>query len=78
MKPLPLIRLSTLALALAALGPPAAWAQDPSHADHVMVVPADLKLAVSLMKRYGGGVVKGLPRFQLNLLSRRSAEKRER
>ena len=43
MKPLPLIRLSTLALALAALGPTAAWAEDPSHADHIMVLPADLK-----------------------------------
>jgi hypothetical protein len=32
-----------LALAIAALGPTAAWAQDPSHADHIMVVPADLK-----------------------------------
>ena len=30
MKPLPLIRLLTLALALAALGPTAAWAEDPS------------------------------------------------
>jgi hypothetical protein len=43
MKPLPLIRLSTLALALAALGATAAWAEEPSHADHIMVVPADLK-----------------------------------
>jgi quercetin dioxygenase-like cupin family protein len=43
MKPLSLIRLSTLALALAALGPTAAWAEDPSHADHIMVLPADLK-----------------------------------
>jgi quercetin dioxygenase-like cupin family protein len=44
MKPLSLIRLSTLALALAALGATAAWARDPSHADHIMaVVPADLK-----------------------------------
>ena len=43
MKPLPLIRLLTLALALAALGPTAAWAEDPSHADHIMVLPADLK-----------------------------------
>ena len=43
MKPLPLIRLSTLALALAALGPTAAWAEDPSHADQIMVLPADLK-----------------------------------
>jgi hypothetical protein len=46
MNPLPLIRLLTLALALAALGPTAAWARDPSHADHIMaVVPADLKWA---------------------------------
>ena len=45
MKPLLLIRLSTLALALAALGPTAAWAENPSHADHIMVVPADLKWA---------------------------------
>jgi hypothetical protein len=45
MKPLPFIRLSTLALAIAAFGPTAAWAQDPSHADHIMVVPADLKWA---------------------------------
>ena len=36
MKPLPLIRLLTLALALAALGPTAAWAEDPAHADHIM------------------------------------------
>ena len=43
MKPLPLIRLSTLALALAALGPTAAWAEDPSHADHIVVLPTDLK-----------------------------------
>ena len=44
MNPLLLIRLSTLALALAALGPTVAWAQDPSNADHIMVVvPADLK-----------------------------------
>jgi quercetin dioxygenase-like cupin family protein len=43
MNPLPLIRLLTLALALAALGPTAAWAEDPSHADHIMVLPADLK-----------------------------------
>jgi quercetin dioxygenase-like cupin family protein len=43
MKPLPLIRLLTLALALAALGPTAAWAEDPSHGDHIMVLPADLK-----------------------------------
>ena len=43
MKPLPLIRLLTLALALAALGPTAAWAEDPSNADHIMVPPADLK-----------------------------------
>ena len=42
MKPLLLIRLLTLALALAALGPTAAWAEDPSHADHIMVLPADL------------------------------------
>ena len=33
----------TLALALAALGPTAAWAEDPSHGDHIMVLPADLK-----------------------------------
>ena len=45
MKPLPLIRLLTLALALAALGPRAAWAEDPSHGDHIMVLPADLKWA---------------------------------
>jgi anti-sigma factor ChrR (cupin superfamily) len=45
MKPLPLIKLLTLALALAALGPTAARAQDPSQADHIMVVPADLKWA---------------------------------
>jgi quercetin dioxygenase-like cupin family protein len=43
MKPLPLIRLLTLALALAALGPTAAWAEDPSHADHIVVLPTDLK-----------------------------------
>ena len=44
MKPLPLIRLSTLALALAALGPTAAWAEDPAPADPIRsVVPADLK-----------------------------------
>ena len=43
MKPLPLIRLLTLALALAALGPTAAWAEDPAHADHLMLLPADLK-----------------------------------
>ena len=43
MKPLPLIRLLTLALALAALGPTAAWAEDPAHADHIMLLPADLK-----------------------------------
>jgi quercetin dioxygenase-like cupin family protein len=40
MNPLPLIRLLTLALALAALGPTAALAES---ADHIMVVPADLK-----------------------------------
>ena len=45
MKPLPLTILSTFVLALGALGPTAAWAQDPSHADHIMVVPADLKWA---------------------------------
>ena len=45
MKPLPLIKLLTLALALAALGPTAARAQDPSHADHIMAVPADFKWA---------------------------------
>jgi len=45
MKFLPLIRLLTLALALAALGSTAAWAQNPSHTDHIMVVPADLKWA---------------------------------
>ena len=45
MKPLPLIRLLTLALALAALGPTAAWAEDPSHGDHIMVLPADLEWA---------------------------------
>ena len=45
MKPLPLTILSTLVLALGALGPTAAWAQDPSHTDHIMVVPADLKWA---------------------------------
>jgi hypothetical protein len=43
MKPLPLIRLLTLALALAALGPSAAWAEEPSHADLITVMPADLK-----------------------------------
>ena len=43
MKPLLFIRLLTLALAFAALGPTAAWAEDPSHADHIMLVPADLK-----------------------------------
>jgi hypothetical protein len=43
MKPLPLIRLLTLGLALAALGPTAAWAEDPSPADHIMILPADLK-----------------------------------
>ena len=45
MKSLSLIRLSTLALALAALGPTAAWAEDPSHAHHIMVLPADLEWA---------------------------------
>jgi hypothetical protein len=40
MKPLPLIKLLTLALALAALGPTAALAES---ADHIMVMPADLK-----------------------------------
>jgi hypothetical protein len=39
MEPLPLIRLSTLALAIAALGPTVAFA------DHIMVMPADLKWA---------------------------------
>ena len=44
MNPLLFIRLSTLALALAALGPTVARAQDPSKADPVrVVVPADLK-----------------------------------
>jgi hypothetical protein len=45
MKPLPLIRLLTLALALAALAPTAAvWAEDPAPADPIKaVVPADLK-----------------------------------
>jgi anti-sigma factor ChrR (cupin superfamily) len=43
--PLRLIRLSTLALALAVLAPTAAWAQDSSHAAHIMVVPTDLKWA---------------------------------
>jgi hypothetical protein len=48
MKFLSLIRLSTLALALAALGPRLAWAQDPSSADPIRaVVPADLKWAES-------------------------------
>jgi quercetin dioxygenase-like cupin family protein len=48
MNPLLLIRLSTLALALAALGPTASWAQDPSTADHIIVVvPSDLKWADS-------------------------------
>ena len=41
MKPLPLIRLLTLALAVAALGPTAALAEE--SADHIMVMPADLK-----------------------------------
>jgi quercetin dioxygenase-like cupin family protein len=41
MKPLPLIRLLTLALALAAFGPTAALAE--SANDMVMVVPTDLK-----------------------------------
>ena len=45
MKPLLLIRLLTIALAIAALGPTAAWAEDPSHADHIMVLPADLEWA---------------------------------
>jgi quercetin dioxygenase-like cupin family protein len=45
MKRLPRIRLLTLAFALVALGPTAAWAEDPSHADHIMVLPADLKWA---------------------------------
>jgi quercetin dioxygenase-like cupin family protein len=45
MKPLPHIRLLTLALALAALGPIAAWAEDPSHADHIVVLPDDLEWA---------------------------------
>jgi hypothetical protein len=39
MKSLPLVRLLTLALALAALGPIAVFA------DHIMVMPADLKWA---------------------------------
>ena len=43
MKPLSLVRLSTLALALAAFGPTAARAEDPSRADHIIVLPADLK-----------------------------------
>jgi hypothetical protein len=44
MRPLPLIRLLTLGLALAALGPTAAWARDPAPADPIkVVVPADLK-----------------------------------
>ena len=43
MRPLSLVRLSTLALALAAFGPTAARAEDPSRADHIMVLPADLK-----------------------------------
>jgi hypothetical protein len=48
MKFLSLIRLSTLALALAALGPRLAWAQDPSSAGPIRaVVPADLKWAES-------------------------------
>ena len=34
---------ATLALPRGALGSTAAWAEDPSHDDHVMVVPADLK-----------------------------------
>jgi hypothetical protein len=41
MKPLPLIRLLTLALALAALGPSAALAESAEHM--VIVTPADLK-----------------------------------
>jgi quercetin dioxygenase-like cupin family protein len=41
MKPLSLVRLSTLALALAPFGPTAA--RDPSRADHIIVLPADLK-----------------------------------
>jgi hypothetical protein len=45
MKPSLLNRLMTLALALAALGATAAWAQNPSHTDHIMVAPADLKWA---------------------------------
>ena len=44
MKPLLLIKLSTLAIALAALAPTPARARDPSHTDPIMaVVPADLK-----------------------------------
>ena len=43
MRPLSLVRLSTLALALAAFGPTAARAEDPSRADHIIVLPADLK-----------------------------------
>ena len=43
MKPLSLVRLSTLALALAAFGPTAARAEDPSRADHIIVLPANLK-----------------------------------
>ena len=43
MRPLSLIRLLMLGLALAALGPTAAWAEDPSHADHIIVLPTDLK-----------------------------------
>src|SRR6266550_3093371 len=43
MKPLPLIQLLTLALALAALGPTAALAESPEHM--VMVTPTDLKWA---------------------------------
>ena len=45
MKPLPLTILSTLVLALGVLGRTTTWAQDSSHADHIMVLPVDLKWA---------------------------------
>ena len=44
MKSLPLTIL-WLVLVLGALGPTSAWAQDPSHTDHIMVVPTELKWA---------------------------------
>ena len=71
MKPLPLIRLLTLAFALAALGPTAAWAEDPSHADHIMVLPADLKWEDAKANPPGAkiAVIEGPPNKQSRLPS---------